>query len=117
MDEASLLKASLLCAVLGLAATALVSVQVTGAVTAIADITDGDAGRLVKVCGNVTDLFTSRNRHVFFTLMGDEGIDVVVFNTTSHLVRGTRNGDSICVTGEVGIYQGELEVILRDIHD
>ena len=57
MDESGLLRISLLCAVLGLLATSLVAFQVTGAVIDIGDITREDAGRLVKVCGEVTDMY------------------------------------------------------------
>ena len=117
MDEGTVLRVSLACAVLGLIATGLVSFQVTGSTVSISGISPEDAGRVVKVCGNVTEKFTSRNGHVFFRLLGDSGIDVVVFNDTAYKAVGLRNGDRTCITGEVGIHKGELEIILRDLHD
>jgi DNA/RNA endonuclease YhcR with UshA esterase domain len=117
MDEGAILRVSLACAVLGLIATGLMSFQVTGSTVSISGISPEDAGRVVKVCGNVTEKFTSRNGHVFFRLLDTGGIDVVVFNDTAHKALGLGNGDRVCITGEVGIYKGELEIILRDVHD
>ena len=117
MDEASLVKMSLLCAVMGLIAVSVVSLNVTGGVIGIGDITPEFEGRVVKVCGNITSKFTSQKGHVFFTLYDGEAMDVVVFNNTAHKVLAVDKGDSVCITGDVGIYKGELEVILRELHD
>ena len=116
MDERVLLRVSLLCAVLGLIATGIVSAGITGSTVGIQDITPEDAGRLVKVCGEVGEKFTSRNGHVFFTLTESEGIDVVVFNDTAHKASGLGNGDWVCIAGEVQVYRGKLEIILREIY-
>jgi aspartyl/asparaginyl-tRNA synthetase len=78
-------------------------------------ITYDDVGNAVKVCGNVSEKYISKNNHLFFRLSDETGgIKVVVFNSTVGKldvdVKELKDGDSLCVLGNVDVYKDELEV-------
>lgn len=81
----------------------------------IGDIGYEDIGNNVKVCGNVSEKYVSKNKHLFFRLGDGSGeIKVVIFNTTLKKIGididTIKNGDSVCVIGNIDIYKGWLEI-------
>ena len=112
MEEASLLKMSLLCSLAGIVGLYLVSQLVETPQTPIQEIVPEEVGKTVRVCGWVTKMFVSPREHIFLKL-GDGGdLDVVIFNSTaSQADYEVQVGDQVCVLGKVSEYRGKLELI------
>jgi len=114
MQENSLLRISLLLSLAGLAAMSLIASNMNIDKTAIGSITPGDIGRTLKACGEVENKFTSKNGHTFFSLNDNTGkIKVVIFNSTKTEVKANQ----ACVTGRIDLYQGEIEIITKEVKD
>jgi DNA/RNA endonuclease YhcR with UshA esterase domain len=118
MEERFLSVVSLVCSVVGLVLLFFISASVTGAVTKAQDISSGDVGRLVTVCGELSSVHVSKSRHLFLVV---DGLDVVVFNGTIRDigldVKGLKTGSRVCVQGTVQKYKGKLEIIGEGIRD
>jgi len=115
MKEKTLLRISLLVALTGLSSLILISQNLDIDKTSINTITPDQVGAGVKVCGSVTNKFTSKNGHRFFTLNEDEGsIKIVVFNSTKI---GSFAWENLCVIGKVDLYQGSIEVIANEVSE
>jgi len=120
MEQDTLTRISLACSVIGLIALGLVSSSVTANVVEVGSISPESIGILVRVCGNVSRAYTSKDGHVFLGLEDKSGsINVVVFE---NMVKGMSTnptnlkvGDNICVKGEIDMYRNELEIIPKDI--
>lgn len=68
-------------------------------------------GKNVKISGNVTE-FRKSSGHAFFDVNDSTGeILVVDFESSLEL----EQGDTVNVTGHVEQYEGELEVIAREV--
>ena len=121
MDESQLTRLALLCSVTGLIGLFLVSSSITGAVTDIGNLTPDSIGVGVKVCGNITSRYVSKAGHLFLEVADRSGeIDVVVFKSTISRIAGCsplglKKGDGVCVLGNIDVYEGELEILPRDI--
>ena len=114
MQEKSLLRVSLAISFAGLLAMAWLAANPDFDAAPTGSLSPEDVGRGVKVCGNVEGKFTSRNGHTFFTLTDGTGsVKVVVFNSTRAVV----GGGSVCVTGRVDLYEGDLEVVAKGVED
>lgn len=120
MEQELLTKISLVCSVAGLIALGFVSASVTSNVVKIQTIMPDSIGLVVKVCGAVTQTYTSKGGHVFLDVEDDSGtINVVVFE---NMAKGLsidpyelKLGDHVCVRGEVDMYRNELEIIPKEI--
>ncbi len=117
MEESFLIKISFSCSIIGLVSLFLISSFVDEGSINIGSVTSSDIGTIVKLCGNVTNKYTTKNKHVFMNLKDETGeIKVVVFNQTAskfnlNLIELNR----VCITGKVNIYRGELEIIANRV--
>jgi DNA/RNA endonuclease YhcR with UshA esterase domain len=112
-------KLGLLCSLAGLAAIYAGAVYVRPSVTPIAKIDNEFLGLKVIISGQVVDLRES-NGHLFLKLQDNSGgvISVPIFSSTrSQLGDSIELLDEVQVTGEVGLYRGELQVVPEEAGD
>jgi DNA/RNA endonuclease YhcR with UshA esterase domain len=112
-------KLGLLCSLAGLAAIYAGAVYVRPSVTPIAKIDNEFLGLKVIISGQVVDLRDS-NGHLFLKLRDNSGgvISVPIFSSTrSQLGDSIELLDEVQVTGEVGLYRGELQVVPEEAGD
>jgi len=112
-------KLGLLCSLAGLAAIYAGAVYVRPSVTPIARIDNEFLGLKVIISGQVVDLRES-NGHLFLKLQDNSGgvISVPIFSSTrSQLGDSIELLDEVQVTGEVGLYRGELQVVPEEAGD
>ena len=120
MGEGCLLRISVVCSVAGLLALVYFSAAEHEA-SKIGGISPEDAGLLMKICGTIESKHVSKNGHIFMTIGDDTGsIRAVVFNNTAQRIRGLdcyglKKGDTVCMTGRIDMYEGELEIIPKSI--
>ena len=111
MQEPTLLKLSVVMALAGLGGLAYLA-SGPPVFSPIGNLTPDDVGRGVTLCGNVSEVFTSRNGHLFFTITDETGsLRGVVFNSSRVIVE---SGEE-CVIGRVDMYRNELEVIVEGL--
>jgi len=112
-------KLGLLCSLVGLAAIYIGAVHVRPSITPIAKIDNEFVGLKVTISGQVVDLRES-NGHLFLKLQDNSGsvISVPIFSSTrSQLGDSIEMLDEVQVTGEVGLYRGELQVVPEEAGD
>ena len=117
MEEKFIRNISILCSVVGLAILFFLSKTMELRQTNINQITPGDEGKNVKVCGNVSSKYMSKTNHVFLKLWDGTGsMEIVIFNSTTGKVNlNFDRGSSICIVGSVDEYEDRLEVIAKDV--
>lgn len=114
MDEGILLKASIVCTVIGLIVLYLIAGKMTADETAINRITMGQSDDAVIVKGKVSRIFDKENIMII-ELQKNEKISVVMFkqNYPGHI--DLKEGDFVEVTGKVEDYKGEKEIIAENV--
>lgn len=120
MNEKTLARLSLLCTLTGLAAVYGASLSARPRVTSISSIDNGFVGVRSTVSGKVIDYREHKDGHLFLKLQDQSGgvISVAVFSRTrSQLGDSIELQDTVEVTGEVQLYQGEFEVVPDEAKD
>ncbi len=123
MEEKSLRNIAICCSIFGLVAIFFVSERLELQKTGIGEISIGDLGKNVRVCGTIDSRFVSDNGHIFLRLSdGTDSINIVVFSdTVKNLerykidVHELEKGGSICVIGYIDEYKDEMEIIGKKI--
>lgn len=123
ITQKTLRMVAITCSLLGLLLLFLISQTLQLQETKIKDITIDDLGKKVRVCGIIENKFVSQNNNLFFDLKDGSGkIKAVVFNKTIHQMKKfklnlskLKNGDSLCLLGEVNEWNYELEIITKKI--
>jgi DNA/RNA endonuclease YhcR with UshA esterase domain len=114
MDDRTIARLSLICSITGLAVIYAGTLFTRPRITPIASLDNGFIGLRVVVSGQVVDLRKHEEGHIFLKLRDDSGgvISVPIF---SRLSAGIEESiellDVMEVTGEVVLYQGNLEVV------
>lgn len=114
MDEKTMTKLSLLCSLTGIAAIYAAAMQSQPTITSIASLDNEFVGLKVVISGEVVDSHEHQDGHLFLKLKDDSGgtVSVPIFaRTRSELNESIEFLDVVQVTGEVTLYQGELEVV------
>ncbi len=107
-------KLSLLCSITGIAALYVGAIQMRPTLTPLAKINEDYVGLGVMVSGQVIDLHAHHSGHLFLKLKDESGgvISVPIFaSVRSELSEPIELLDNIQVTGQVKLYNGDLEVI------
>lgn len=118
MENKLLFYFSLASSIIGLIIVYIVSQNIELTPTAINSITYDDVGKNVKVCGNITSLYVSKNNHVFLKVNDDSGkIDVVIFNSSvdKFRIKNLEKNDFVCISGKIDEYKNRLEIIPKEI--
>jgi len=105
MKEKTLLKISIICALIGVFVLFLISENIKIDETSIGKIENGQIGNDVKIKGVVNDVFNGEKASII-TITQPEEIKIMIMENTS-----LKKGDYVEVIGEVDEYNGELEVI------
>lgn len=114
MREKSTIKLSLLCSLTGIAVLYAGAVQMRPGLTPIAKLDNDYVGLKVKVSGQVIDISDHPDGHMFLKLKDDSGgvISVPIFSRIrSGLSENIALLDNMQVTGQIDLYNGELELI------
>lgn len=110
-----LVKLSLVVIILGLVGLYFISVFVTPKFVELSEIGMENVGEIVKTTGLISKSFLSEKSNTLFLDLEENGVGlkVVMFNIDKNLFE---KGDEVSVEGEVSIYEGELEIIAKDIY-
>ena len=91
----------------------------------IGDVDSNLSGQAISVTGKITYVRTHSAGHVFLTLSdGDSEIEVPVFSSVMNQLKSDgitqyefRKGKTLRVTGIVGEYKGQLQIVPRKASD
>lgn len=113
MNEKSIKKLCILMSFLGLIIIYMMEVTSTVPYTKVSEITSGDVGECVKVCGIVNKKYVTDKGHIFFNLKDNSSIKVVIFKNENSLItpEDIKDSSTLCLEGTVARYKGELEII------
>lgn len=114
MDENILLKASIVCTVVGLIVLYLIAGKMTADETAINKITSGMSDDAVVVKGTVNKVIEKENIMII-ELQKNEKISVIMFKQNYPDFIDISKGDFVEVTGKVEDYKGEKEIIAENV--
>lgn len=113
-DEGLLLKASIVCTVVGLIVLYLIAGRMEADETSINKITNGLADGSVVVKGKVNRISDNENVMII-ELEKNEKISVVMFKKNYPSQINLAEGDLVEVTGKVEDYNGEKEIIAENV--
>jgi len=105
MKENTLLKISIICALVGVFVLYLISDNIKLDETAISKIKNEEIGNNVKVKGVVKDVFNGEKVSII-TITQPEEMKVITYGNVS-----LKEGDYIEVIGEIDEYNGNLELV------
>lgn len=114
MDEGFLLKASLVCSIIGVAALYFIAGRIEIEETPISRITMGQSDGSVAAKGKVSRIFEKEDVMIF-ELEKNEKISVVIFKKNYPQYIGLKEGDFVEVEGKVQDYKGEKELIAENV--
>ena len=113
-----LIKASFLVAVAGIALLFIFVQNIEPLEAEIKNIDDSYVGKSVRVEGIVDSIDYGKNGETLFLTVSDENKDIkiVMFkNDLENMKENLAVADRIVITGEVALYNGDLEIIARSI--
>ncbi|MEM1689007.1 MAG: OB-fold nucleic acid binding domain-containing protein [Candidatus Hadarchaeales archaeon] len=114
MGNGKIVRLSLISSLAGLAAVYATALSISQRITPIAKIDNSFIGARVIISGQIIDVQSSGNKHMFLKIKDDSGgiITVPIFsNLASKLTLTIGLLDYVEIRGNVSVYQNELEVI------
>ncbi|MEM2250502.1 MAG: OB-fold nucleic acid binding domain-containing protein [Candidatus Hadarchaeales archaeon] len=114
MGNGKIVRLSLISSLAGLAAVYATALSTSQRITPIAKIDNSFIGARVIISGQIIDVQSSGNKHMFLKIKDDSGgiITVPIFsNLASKLTLTIGLLDYVEIRGNVSVYQNELEVI------
>ena len=109
MEEAKLLKISLICIMIGMPVLLLISQSIELSESNIAKITDANIGKQSKVEGIVKRI-TAKESFSIIDVERTDTITVVAFDNIT-----LRKGDKIIAKGKLEEYQDDIELVADEI--
>src|SRR3989344_1493993 len=113
-----LIKASFLMAVVGIVLLFIFVQNIEPLEAEIKDIEDSYVGKSVRIEGIINSIDYGKDGETLFLTLSDENKDIkiVMFrNDLENMKENLTINDRITVTGEVALYNGDLEIIARSI--
>ena len=113
-----LIKASFLVAVAGIALLFIFVQNIEPLEAEIKNIDDSYVGKNIRIEGVVDSIGYGKSRETLFLTVSDENKDIkiVMFkNDLENMKENLAVADRIVITGEVALYNGDLEIIARSI--
>ena len=112
-----LTKLSFIIAIIGIVLLFIFAQNVEPLEVEIKNIDDSYAGRSVKINGDITEIFFSKDKETMFLTVADEkDIKIVMFkNDLKTMDENLSIADNVIITGKVALYKGDLEIIARSI--
>lgn len=113
MDEKTTAKIGIACSLIGLIAIYASAATARPRITSISSLDNSFVGLRVAISGRVMDCREHKEGHLFLKLQDHSGIvSVPIFSRTrAQMEESIEMLDVVEVTGEVALYQDELEVI------
>jgi RecJ-like exonuclease len=76
-------------------------------------------GRTIGISGKISSIYVTGSGHGFIELYdGTDSIKVVAFKSSGlNIMYALKMGDTISVLGKIAEYEGELEIIAKDIRE
>ena len=110
----NILKISIITAVIGIIALYFISRVITEETIEIKKL---KIGQIERISGMVTSVYVSRDDHVFLKVADNTGeITVVAFkNSNIDEAYDLEIGEEVTVLGRVDEYEGDLEIIAKEI--
>ncbi len=120
MADKTLTKLSLFCSIAGIVVLYAGTIQARPGLTPIASIDENMIGMNTMISGQVIDLHESYNGHLFVRVKDSSGgaITVPVFSSVRESLKDNIELlDNVRITGEVELYNNELELLPRAASD
>lgn len=119
MDDKSLMRFSLLGAIIGIIALYFLCLYISYPHVKIGEIEKSMVGKAVNITGNITDVYFHKDGHVFIMLEDETGrIKVILWESivkSSRInVSEIKCGRRLQIVGTVEMYKGETEIIPFD---
>ena len=119
VKENDLLKMCLLGSIAGLAFLYVIVVNFNPIQVGISEIGSDSVGKYVSVSGEISDMYSHKDGHIFFDLnQGSDAIRVVIWNSDVNNLksRGMNiseicNGASVEISGMIEYYKGQIELV------
>lgn len=112
MQDKTLLKISIFTSIIGIVALYFI---MQPSEIKIGDVNRDYIGKTVKVLGEVSSRYESKDGHVFLNIVDSSGkIKVVIFKN-SKVENNLEIGQNIEVSGKVEEYKGQLEIIPNSV--
>ena len=114
MDDKTITRLGIICSLTGLAAIYAGALSTRPRITPIASLDNGFIDLNVVISGHVVDFRRHEEGHIFLKLCDDSGgvVSVPIFSRlNAELGESIELLDVMEVTGEVVLYQGDLEVV------
>lgn len=117
MNERFLLKLSFMGTLIGIIAIYIIVSQMDYTSVKIGSITGEMIGETINIIGAVRNVYLHEDGHVFLSLSDDTGeMKIVIWSDVAgKLNETTEEGDFVNVIGSVKLYEGELEIIAKDV--
>ena len=118
MNERFIMRMCLIGSIIGITGILVIVSQMTYETVNIGDISDETIGETINVSGIVTDKYVHENGHIFFSISDEIGsIKTVVWSDlASSLPDETiKEKNKINVVGNVNLYEGEHELIAKEV--
>ncbi|MFB6089125.1 MAG: exodeoxyribonuclease VII large subunit [Candidatus Aenigmatarchaeota archaeon] len=121
MEDKNLLIICLIISIIGLVTTSMGVYLSEKEIITINEIKNEDEGKIVKISGNISNKYKSKDGHIFLEVKDKtDKIDIVLFkNEYKNMGIDTENlkkDNEIKVLGKVTEYQGNLEIISKRIN-
>lgn len=114
MGKEKIVRLSLISSLAGLAAVYATALSTSQRITPIAKIDNSFIGTKVIISGQIVDVQSSSNKHMFLKIKDDSGgtITVPIFSSLAARLTSTMELlDYVEIRGKVSVYQNRLEVI------
>lgn len=113
MEENGLLYVSIVISLIGLFLMFFISNNMNIDSVKVNSVSFEDVGRNVKICGEVKNIFISKNGHTFFKIKDETGeLKSIIFNSTGISVNSKENN---CLIGKIDVYENELEIVVNEV--
>jgi hypothetical protein len=110
MGERTMRTAAVFCSLTGILSLMAAPVFMMPAGVKVCEISGEMAGRAVKACGEVCEAAYARGTFFGSLCGGSYSVEIVSWN-----VPAPAEGERVCVTGKVGLYDGDVEIIVKGV--
>ena len=116
VKKSNLLKISIFISIIGIISVFMVKGYATDLDIPISEA-ENYMGRSIRLSGSISDIFITETGHGFIDLYDDTGhIKVVVFKSSGlNIIHALKRDDTVSILGKIAEYEGELEIIAKDI--
>lgn len=116
MKDETLLKISIIASIGGITLLYFSSQFISDNLLSIEELMPENVGTMVEITGNISSIFVSQKGHSFLKINDGTGeITGVLFKDSMGKIPDFKVGDKIKASGTLDEYQGELEIIIKEL--